>query len=173
MQTKSFLRAAIGVSLLTPAIALAGPDAGDRSFTLSGGGASDDSFDVSTYSVSSSIGWFTTDTIELGVRQNLSGVAVDDGDDSWAGATRGYADFHLGTGSVMPFVGVNIGAIYGDGVNDTGTAGVEAGAKFYVKEKTFILLQAEYQFLFEDADEIDDQFDDGAFFYTLGVGFNF
>jgi hypothetical protein len=43
----------------------------------------------------------------------------------------------------------------------------------HVKDKTFIELQVEYQFLFDDADQIDDRFDDGAFFYTLGIGYNF
>jgi hypothetical protein len=34
---------------------------------------------------------------------------------------------------------------------------------------TFIALQVEYNGLFDNS----DQFDDGAFFYALGVGFNF
>jgi hypothetical protein len=30
-----------------------------------------------------------------------------------------------------------------------------------------------YQFLFDDSDEIDNTYDNGAIFYGLGVGFDF
>jgi len=36
-----------------------------------------------------------------------------------------------------------------------------------------VALQVEYDLLFNDTTDIDNRFDDGAFFYTLGVGFNF
>lgn len=32
---------------------------------------------------------------------------------------------------------------------------------------------AEYQVFFENADRVDDQFDNGQFVYSLGAGFNF
>lgn len=170
--------AATGFLVLAAPVALAGPEAGDRALSLTGSGTSDDSFDTNTYSVSGQLGWWTSDNLELGIRQSLAGAVRDDADDSWAGATRGFVDMHFGnlgaggTGA-LPFIGASVGGIYGEGVNDTGTAGLELGAKFYVKDKTFILAMAEYQFLWEDADDIDDQFDDGAFFYTLGIGYNF
>lgn len=49
----------------------------------------------------------------------------------------------------------------------------ELGVKYYVKPDTFLYLQTEYQFFFEDADVIDDNFEDGAFVHMAGVGFNF
>ena len=173
MDFKKLILPVATVSLLAFPQAQAGQEAGDRSFTLSGSGTSDDSFDNNNFGVSGSMGWFTSDYLEVGVRQSINGSLIDDGDDSWAGSTRVFADYHFGNDGVVPFVGANIGGIYGEDVSDTGTAGLEAGLKFYVKEKTFISLMGEYQFLFEDGDDIDDQFDDGAFFYNLGVGFNF
>ena len=108
-----------------------------------------------------------------GVRQSINGTAGEDVRDAWNGSTRLFADYHFGTSDVRPYIGANIGGIYGKSVKETGTAGIDLGLKYYVKEKTFISLGAEYQFLFEDGDDIDNSYDDGAFFYTLGVGFNF
>jgi hypothetical protein len=153
--------------------AAAAPEAGDNEVVLAGNGTSDQDFDTNAFGLSGHYGWYLSDSFELGIRQSLSGVSVDDGDDTWAGSTRVFADYHFGRGTVLPFVGANIGGIYGEGVNDTGAAGVEAGLKWFVKEETFIMFMAEYQFLFEDADDIDDTFDDGAFSYTVGVGFTF
>ncbi len=163
----------VPVLLLGSSAALAGPEAGDRSLTLSGNGSSDQDFDNNSFGLSGQMGWFTSDQLEVGIRQSLNGINRDGADDSWSGSTRLFADWHFTNEGVIPFVGANIGGIYGDGVNDTGSAGLEAGVKFYVKEKTFISLMGEYQFLFDDADDIDDQFDDGAFLYNVGIGFNF
>ncbi|MFP4184277.1 MAG: hypothetical protein ACLFRW_06815 [Halorhodospira sp.] len=64
--------------------------------------------------------------------------------------------------------------VYGDGVEESGFAGVELGGKYYVREKTYLLGRAEYQWLFDDSDDVDDAFkDDGAWAYTVGVGYNF
>ncbi len=63
--------------------------------------------------------------------------------------------------------------VYGDGVNDSGFAGLEFGLKYYVLEKTYILARAEYQFFFDSGSSAEDNFDDGAFAYTFGMGFNF
>ena len=43
--------------------------------------------------------------------------------------------------------------IYGDAVEDTWAAGPEAGAKFYVKDETFLFGRAEYQFFFDDDED--------------------
>lgn len=174
MTTRSILRAAtiVACSALAGA-AWAGPQAGDRTFSLSGTGSSDDSFDATVLGASGELGWFVNDRLEAGVRQNLNILSFDEADDAWSGSTRAFADYHFGDGALRPYLGANIGGIYGEDVNDTLAAGPEAGMKYYVKESTFIEVQAEYQFLFDDTDEIDERFDDGAFIYTLGVGFNF
>ena len=147
--------------------------AGDKSFTLSGTGASDKDFNTNTFGTTGELGWFLSDHFELGVRQSINVLALDNQDDHWSGATRGFADYNFGQGSIVPYLGANIGGIYGEDVHDTGAAGLEGGLKFYVKDKTFIALQIEYDFLFDNASDVDNQFDDGAYFYQLGIGFNF
>jgi len=161
-------------TLLSAALtAQAAPEAGDKSFSLSGTGSSDDSFDSNSFGVSGELGWYQTDHLLWGVRQSINGTTGDDVSDAWNGGTRGFVNMHFGEHDVRPYVGANIGALYGDGVNETGTAGVEGGLRWFVRDKTFIGLGVEWAFLFEDGDDIDDNFDDGAFFYTLGIGFNF
>lgn len=164
----------LATTLLSAALsAQAAPEAGERSFSLSGTGSSDDSFDGNSFGVSGELGWYQSEHLLWGVRQSLNGLVGEEVSDSWDGATRGFVNMHFGEGDARPYVGANIGGIYGDGVNETGIAGLEAGIRWFVKDKTFIGFGAEYAFLFEDGDDIDNRFDDGAFFYTLGVGFNF
>ncbi len=170
------------LALLLSLPTLAGPEAGDRTLTLSGSGGSDKKFDSNTFGGNAAIGWFATDEIQWGFRQSLT-VGAQRGDDpnsasgktttTWNAATRGFADYHFGSGAFRPFVGANLGAIYGDHINNTGAAGLEVGFKAYVQEKTYITFQAEYDYLFNTNDDIQSNFDDGAIFYTLGVGFNF
>ncbi|MDX1735641.1 MAG: hypothetical protein R3228_14805, partial [Halioglobus sp.] len=93
--------------------------------------------------------------------------------DIWNGSTRGYVNYHFGENNARPFVGASLGAVYGDAVDDTGFAGLEFGLKYYVLAKTYILGRAEYQFFFDSGGSAEDNWDDGAFAYTIGVGFNF
>jgi hypothetical protein len=157
---------------VSPALALAEPEAGDRLFTLTGSGASDSGFDNNTTSVSFDLGKFYSDSTAFGLRQSV-GFADSENDSSWSGATRVFSDYHFNAGKWQPFVGANIGGIYGDGVDETFFAGPEAGVKYYVKPKTFITVQAEYQVFFDSASEANDNFDDGAWAYSAGIGFNF
>jgi len=151
-----------------------GPRAGDRELTLGGSGFSNKDLDGSNGGVSASLGWFLNDTLEFSVRQNVSYVNPEGGDSSWAGITRVALDQHiLARGAVRPFVGVNFGGVYGEDVNETWLAGLEAGVKFYVKEQTFIFALVDYGWSFDDGDDADDTFSDGAFTWTVGIGFNF
>lgn len=175
MDIRKPLRSVIAVGTLSilAGAAWAGPQAGERTFTLSGTGTSDNDFDANLFGASGELGWFLNDNLEAGVRQSLNVANFDEADDAWSGSTRAFADYHFGTDAFRPFVGANLGGIYGDGVEETFAAGPEVGMKYYVKDSTFVELAAEYQFLFDDAGDVDDNFDDGAFQYTLGVGFNF
>ena len=154
----------------------AGPQAGDREFTLSGTGSSDKDFDSSNFRISADIGWYRSDRFVWGIRQSLNYADVEGenlSDDFFNGSTRGYLDYHFGQGAARPFVGANVGMIYGDGVEDTGVGGLEFGLKYYALEDTFILARAEYQFFFESSNDAQDNFDDGAWQYVLGMGFHF
>lgn len=165
--------ALIGMFAVAAPLAMAGPEAGDRSFLIAGSGTSDDSFDEASYGLAGQLGWFTSEALELGIRQSINGFYTDVGSSRWAASTRGYLDWHFGSGATRPFIGASLGGVYGKNTNNTGAAGLEAGAKWFVKDKTFILTMVEWQWLFDSADEVGDSFDDGAFFYTIGIGYNF
>jgi hypothetical protein len=172
---------AIGVLAATlPALAIAqgnvGPSQGDREFSLSGTGSSDKDFDNGSIGLSADLGWYTSPNTVFGVRQSVNYADIEGesgSDDFWNGSTRGYVDYHFLNGKARPFVGASLGAIYGDAVEDTGFAGLEVGLKYYVLDSTYILARAEYQFFFDDGDEAEDNFDDGAFAYVIGIGFLF
>ncbi|WP_111494040.1 MULTISPECIES: hypothetical protein [Marinobacter] len=157
---------------LAPTLALAEPQTGDRLFTLTGSGSSDTDFDNNTAAFSFDLGQFFTDNTAMGLRQSV-GFSDTSDNSSWSGATRLFADYHFDADEWQPFVGANFGGIYGDDVDETFFAGPEAGVKYYVKPKTFITFQTEYQVFFDSASDADDNFDDGAWAYSAGIGFNF
>jgi len=150
-----------------------GPEAGEFEFTLGGTGSNDNDFENGSFGLNASLGFFLLDSIEIGARQTLQ--FADFGESTWIGFTRLFADLHFEIGFLAPFIGVNVGYVYGDDdvIDDTFEAAPEAGVKIYALEKTFIFLLAEYQFFFEDSNDADDAFDDGQFVYTVGIGFNF
>lgn len=153
-----------------------GPQDGSREFSLAGAGTSDKDFDNSSFGVSGDYGWYTSSHSVWGIRQsiNFADIKGEDLDnDFWNGSTRGYYDYHFGSGNARPFLGASLGAVYGDGVNESAFAGLEFGLKYYMLPSTYILGRAEYQFFFQDSDDAEDNFDDGAWVYVLGMGYNF
>jgi outer membrane protein W len=170
------------VLALLPAMAFAqegrdyrgGARAGNSEITQSGTGTNNNNWDSGSFGVSGSYGYFTTNALELGIRQSFSWAGAENSDDNWSGATRVFGDYHFFTSSrFRPFVGINIGYIYGDAVNNTGTIGPEIGFKYFVNDTTFVMLQTEYQWFFDSSDDVTDSFDDGAFQHTIGLGFVF
>ena len=146
---------------------------GDWELTLGGSGASNNDLDNSLGGINFSVGYFLTDMWELSVRQSAN-YSNGNGDNAeFDGSTLAALDYHFGTGKFRPFVGVNAGGLYGENTNETWAAGLEAGAKFYVLPKTFLFALVNYEWTFEDSDGAEDNFDDGAFLWTVGVGFNF
>lgn len=177
---KSLLALAIGVGLPFSAVVAAdmngsssfGPKAGDNEFTLSGGGNSNKQFDRSTVTLSLIYGKYITDSWQWSIRQGVN-VADVANDNQWNGSTRLAVDYHWNFDRWRPLVGLNVGAIYGNNVSDTGIAGPEVGIKYYPKPDTFIYFLEEYQFFFKDSSDVNDNFDNGAFAHNFGVGFNF
>jgi len=93
---------------------------------------------------------------------------------TWGGSTRLAADYHFtNLGLTMPFVGASFGRIYGSSLRDTWSAGLEAGVKYYLQRKFFVFGMAEYNWLFERARRVDNNFGSGQFIFTTGLGFNF
>ena len=153
-----------------------GPDAGEREFSISGTGSSDDDFDNSSFGIVADLGWYRSENTVWGFRQSLNFADIEGADltdDFWNGATRGYFDYNFGTSNMRPFVGGSLGYIYGDGVDNNFFAGLETGIRYYVLESTFILGRAEYQWFFDRGSDADNAFEDGAWAFSLGIGYNF
>lgn len=151
-----------------------GPRAGQHEFTFGAGGATNRDFDNSLGGVNFSFGKYFSDTGVGLIRQSINYSNPSSGDQSWNGSTRIAYDQHLAArGPFRPFVGVNLGGVYGGDVRDTWAAGLEAGGKIYVNQTTFLYVMAEYSWFFRHARSLDDRFDDGQFTWTAGVGFNF
>jgi len=141
--------------------------------TVGGSGSANHDVDSSFGGLSISLGRYASESLEWLVRQNINYSNPDGGDDSWNGWTRLAVDTHFGDSALRPFFGLNAGRIYGDGVHDTWTAGLETGAKWYVTNRTFIQLIVEYGWFFDHGEDFDDQFDDGIWSWNLGVGYRF
>ena len=165
--------AAVGLVGLGSSVAQAAAPTADEArweLTLGGSGGNDKDFNDGNVNIDVSVGYYFTDQLELSVRQNIGY------NDDWSAATRLALDYHFSFGQdqpVVPFVGIELGYLYGDDTGDTWAAGPEAGLKFYVNDTTFIFGQVAYQFFFEDSDDADDAFEDGSFVYSLGIGFRF
>lgn len=142
--------------------------------TLGGTGFNDEDFEAGGGQLAVSLGYYLTDALQVGVRQNLAFSDAGDGSpDTWNGSSRGVIDYVFQTEWVRPFVGVNVGAIYGDTVKETMIAAPEGGVKFFVQDDAFIQLMVEYQFLFETSDRINQAFDNGQFVYSALLGLRF
>lgn len=137
---------------------------------VDGFATNDVNFDNSTGSIGAQLGYFMTDQFEVGVRQDIS--FADFNESVFNGATAVFINYHFGDpgAEFQPFIGANLGYIYGDTVNETFLAGPEGGVKYFFGEDWFLFGQIEYQFLFDDAEEADDSLSDGVFNYRLGIG---
>jgi len=159
--------------LLAPVVARADFDPGDWELTLGANAANGPDFDGFSGGLNGGIGYFFSDNLEVSLRQTLNYSDVGVGS-ALNGSTRAAIDFHFDMGALQPFVGANIGFVYGDAVNDTWEAAPEAGVKYFLNTTTFIYGMVEYQFFFDQADDIGgDSFSDGQFVYTLGIGLKF
>ncbi len=142
--------------------------------TIGGAGTNNQDFNAGGAQLSTSVGYYLTEVVEVSVRQNLSygdpGVGVSG---AWDGITRGAIDLHLPLGKIVPFVGANLGYAYGDTLKETFIAGPQAGVKVYLKDDVFLLAGAEYEFFFDKSDRITDAYRDGQLIYALSMGVRF
>lgn len=154
-----------------------GPRQGDREFSLSGTGSNDRDFNSGSFGVTGDLGWYLRSDTVAGIRQSITYASIEGEsikDDFWNGSTRGYLNYQFLDDSVRPFIGGSLGGIYGDGVKNSTFAGLETGLKLYVLPKTYFLARVEYQFFFSSTDDASDSFqDNGAWAYTVGLGYNF
>lgn len=167
-------------SLLVSAVALFAPSAvraepvsaatNPWELTLNGNAYNDNSFHEGGFNVSGSVGYFLDETWEVSLRQNF-GYVDSGGDNVYTASTRVGVDYHFDLGQFRPFVGANIGFLYGDAFRDTWAAGPEAGLKYFVNDTTFLYGTVGYDVFFRNASDAEGNFDDGQFVYTVGIGF--
>jgi hypothetical protein len=133
---------------------------GNFDLTLSGTGANDKDFNDGSFNVNVGLGYFISNEVEVAVRQS-GGYS-----DGWSGSTAIAADYNFDLNSkLVPFVGVSVGYTYGDGVNNTWSAGPEVGVRYFLNSSTYVQANGSYQF------NLDDGIDSGGFTYGLGIGF--
>jgi outer membrane protein W len=169
---------ALGAVALLPARSASAQtylEAGTWELTLTGSGTSNQDVDAGNAALQASLGYYIIDQLEVLVRQ---GVGYNDNDQLTGGGTSVTAstavalDYHFDLDRWQPFVGVGIGYNYGDSdVDETLFAGPEAGIKWFVKDDTFIYGLVQYQWFFDDVEDIEDNSDDGSFLYAVGIGF--
>ncbi len=157
---------------LASVAAAAQPTLGQRELALSGSGNSSRDFDTGGVSATGEYGYYYSPQWEVGVRQSFSWSESAE-ESRWNGSTRIYTDYHFGSGQWRPYLGGSLGILYGNDVEETLAAGPEVGIKFYVQAAAFLFAQMEYQFFFEEANEVRNNFDDGFFQYSFGAGYNF
>ena len=175
MFRKGLILAALAAAFF-PAIAKADFQQGDLELTLGGSANGGRDFDGFAAGVNVSLGYFATDQLEIGIRQSINYNDVSSPPNAGGqlnGSTRVFGDFHFDLGAWQPFIGANIGFVYGDGVADTWEAAPEGGVKYFLNSTTFVFAQVEYQFFFDKADQVDDAFSEGQFVYSLGLGVKF
>jgi hypothetical protein len=143
---------------------------GAWTLTFGGSGASNKDFESNAMSLNAGLGYFFTDNAAIVLRQEVN-VTDTANDRAWSGSTRVACDYHFGKGTFRPYLGANIGGLYGDGVKEQFIAGPELGLKAFLTPKAFVYVNAEYQFLFSNSDQIDDNYRDGRFVYSLGLGY--
>lgn len=143
---------------------------GNQELTLSGSGVSDNDFDSTSLSFDVGYGYFFNQNWEGLIRQSLN-VVDQPGDNAYNASTRIGVDYNFNMQNIRPFLGGTIGYMYGDGVEESFIAGPEGGVKAFLSDSTFVLVAVGYDFIFEDAHDADDSFDDGVFNYRLGLGY--
>ena len=151
-----------------------GPHKGSWEFTLGGSGGSNKALNNSQGGVNATLGYYLNHLLEVSLRQSGNYTnGSGSGGANYDGSTFVGIDQHFGSARLRPFVGANFGRIYGDTTNDSWAAGLEGGLKFYVQPKTFLFAEANYAWTFNKSSKATDNFNDGAFLWSVGVGFNF
>ncbi len=147
---------------------------GTMEFTVSGAGTSDKDFDQNIFNLNASLAKYLSRTGLVGIRQSASANNNQEEDETdWNGSTRVFYDYHFDANAWRPLIGISFGYLYGETLEETWIAGPELGVKYYVDGNTFVAALVEYQFLFDDADDADEQLDDGVYIYSVGMGVNF
>lgn len=82
-------------------------------------------------------------------------------------------DQELANGAFRPFVGVALGQFYGHQAREDWSAGVAAGARYFVQPRTFVRASVDYGWMFSDARSFDSQLGHGTWAWTMALGIAF
>jgi len=143
-----------------------GPHKGNWEATLTGTGLSSDDFDSSNFGMTASLGYYMSENVIFTLKQ---GVQLDDNDDATlaAGRTILQAAYQWDRGKWQPYIGMNVGGVYGGAVDNEAVAGPEIGLKYFVNESTFVFGNIGYEV------PVDECCGDGVVPYSVGIGFDF
>ncbi len=164
MLRKLYLVVPVLALLALPALSQAQFEAGNWTLELSGQGTAGTggAFDTFDASITSQPGYFLTKEIQIGLRNS---VTWTDGGSFRNGNIGVYGDYHFDMDRWQPYVGANIGYLYGDSVDDNWFAGPEGGIKYFVNATTFIDGFIAYEW------NLNEGLSEGAYFYGVGIGF--
>jgi hypothetical protein len=143
-----------------------GPVAGNWESTLTGTGQSDDDFDNSNFGLTGSLGYYFNKNFIVTFKQGVG--ANETGDSTLVnGRSVLQAAYQWDLAKWQPYLGINVGGIYGAGIEDNAIVGPEGGIKYFVNESTFIFGSIAYEV------PVDECCKDGIVPYSLGIGFDF
>lgn len=143
-----------------------GPHAGNWESTLTGTGQSDDDFNSTNFGVTGSLGYYWSKNFLLTFKQ---GIQTHDTNNNtlFSGRSVLQAAYQWDMGKWQPYLGMNVGGIYGAGVRDNAIVGPEGGLKYFVNESTFLFGNIAYEV------PVDECCHDGTIPYSIGIGFDF
>lgn len=160
---------ACSAALLASGSALAEQQAQNFELSIGGTVKTESFFDDNDGGINAQLGFYLTKAFQVNIRQ-YGFINSSNGSTSVEGASGVFADYHFDLGSFQPFVGLGGLYNYGSGQrNNNFDVGAEAGMKFFVLPKTFIVAQGTY---LRPIDEIGSGTKSYALF-SLGLGFDF
>ncbi len=143
--------------------------------TLGGNAANGPNFNGFSAGLNVGVGYYLSENLEIAGRQSLN-YTDQTTPTALNASTRLAVDFHIPMGDrsqFVPYIGANIGYVYGDGVKNQFEGAPEGGIKYYVNDRTFIFADVEYQFFFNESSKGSQAVSNGQFVYGLGIGFRF
>jgi hypothetical protein len=176
MRIRTFIGSAVpalifGLLLFTSVPANAVPQAGSNEILISGGFVHAQGADDGTLNLDLSYGYYLTPGWELGFRQAVNYIFVDDASDRWTATTTPFLLYNFRiTDVVVPYLGIHGGIVWNDR-DVTGTMGPNAGVKLFLSPQTFINLGYRYEWFFDSLRTAANNRSDGNHVGNIGIGF--
>jgi hypothetical protein len=127
--------------------------------------------DSGNLNIDLSYGYYLTPGWQLGFRQALNTIFIEDASDQWTATTAPFINYHFRvTDIIVPYLGAFIGAAWNDR-DITGTLGPQIGVKFFVHEQTFLNVGYRYEWFWDKIERINNEADNGNHIINIGVGF--